>query len=120
MSEVQPMIERIKTLLGIEDSLQDKPLNIIIENVTSHLLGKLRKINKSITEVPADLNYVIEEISIRRYNRIGTEGAKAESVEGHRIEFYDLDKDFAPYQEIIDDYKDDSEDKPKRGKVMFI
>lgn len=112
------MIERIKTLLDLKDNLQDEALNIIIENVTSHLQGKLKKVNKTIIEVPEELNYVIEEISIRRYNRIGTEGAKAESVEGHRVEFYDLEKDFVPYQEVIDDYKEDM--GPQRGKVLFF
>lgn len=115
------MLERIKTLLGIGDELQDPALSIIIENVTSHLLGKLRRVNKTIVKVPEDLGYIIEEIAIRRYNRIGTEGMKSESVEGHKIDFYELDKDFSPYQEIIDDYKEvDPEPESRRGKVMFI
>ncbi|MDY0394787.1 phage head-tail connector protein [Virgibacillus halophilus] len=113
------MIDRIKTLLDIEDDKQDKVLNIIIENVTSHLFGKLKKVNKTITTVPSELDYIIEEISIRRYNRIGTEGAKSESVEGHTISYYELDKDFTPYDEIIDDYEE-TPPEPKRGKVMFI
>ncbi|MGM0940358.1 MAG: phage head-tail connector protein [Bacillota bacterium] len=114
------MLERIKTLLDLKDGLQDDVLGIIIENVSSHLLGKLKRVNKTITSIPEELNYVIEEVSIRRYNRIGTEGAKAESVEGHKIEFYDLEKDFVPYEDIIDSYKEDTSDAPKRGKVMFV
>lgn len=115
------MKERIKTLLNIQDNLQDPVLDIIIENVTNHLLGKLKRVNKSIQAVPEELNYIIEEIAIRRYNRIGTEGAKAETVEGHRIEFYELDKDFTPYEEIIDDYQEEpDDDSSKRGKVLFI
>lgn len=115
------MLERIKTLLDIKDSLQDPVLNIIIENVTSHLTGKLRRVNKTIDTVPDELNYVIEEIAVRRYNRIGTEGMKSESVEGHKVDFYELDKDFAPYQEIIDDYMEAlPAPEQKRGKVMFI
>lgn len=110
--------KRIKTLVDIDDDLQDDVLGIIIENVTSHLLGKLRRVDKAFKEVPSELNYIIEEISIRRYNRIGTEGAKSESVEGHKIEFYELDKDFTPYEEIINDYEDESFE-PKRGKVLF-
>lgn len=111
--------KRIKTLLDIKDDLQDGVLDIIIENVTSHLLGKLKRMDKDIKKVPNELSYIIEEISIRRYNRIGTEGAKSESVEGHKIEFYELDKDFTPYEEIINDYEDEPYE-PKRGKVMFI
>lgn len=114
------MLARIKTLLGIQDDLQNDVLGIIIENVTSHLLGKLKRVNKSIKAVPKELNYIIEEISIRRYNRIGTEGAKAETVEGHRIEFYELEKDFTPYEDIIDGYGESDDGSSKRGKVLFF
>src|SRR5690625_5635104 len=70
------MLERIKKLLGIGDDLQDDVLNIIIENVSSHLKVMLGK------DIPDDLNFIVEEITIRRFNRLGTEGMKSESVEG--------------------------------------
>jgi len=108
------MIERIKTVLDIEDTLQDDVLDIFIDNVTSHLRIKLEK------DVPPELNFIIEEIVIRRYNRIGTEGMKSESVEGHGIDFYELDKDFTPYEDIINKFKDDEDDKSKRGQVIMI
>lgn len=114
------MIERIKTVLGIKDELQDDVLDIFIENVTSHLLGKLKMANKKIAEVPDELNYIIEEIVIRRFNRTGSEGMKSESVEGHRIDFYELEKDFTPYEDIIDGYADEEQGNAKRGRVMFI
>ena len=114
------MKERIKTLLGIEDSLQDDVLDILISNVTSHLLGKLKRVNREIIEVPDELNYIIEEIAIRRYNRIGTEGMKSESVEGHRVDYYELDEEFTPYDDIIDGYKDEDNSQPKRGRVIWI
>jgi hypothetical protein len=107
------LIERIKTLLDIRDSLQDDSLTIIIENVTSHLKALLDK------EVPTELNFIVEEITIRRYNRIGTEGMKSESVEGHNITFYDLKDEFVPYESIIASHKEPPE-KPGRGRVMFI
>lgn len=107
------MLERIKVLLDIEDDRQDDVLNIIISNVTSHLSGLLGK------EVPDELNFIIEEISIRRFNRIGTEGMQSESVEGHSITFYDLNKEFDPYLIIIENEKDD-DGIARRGKVWFI
>lgn len=108
------MLTRIKKVLDIEDDLQDDVLNIFIENVTSHLKALLKK------EVPEQLNFIIEEIVIRRYNRIGSEGMKSESVEGHRIDFYDLNDEFTPYLGLINDYKDDDDTKPKRGRVIMI
>ena len=107
------MLERIKTMLGIEDSEQDAVLNIIIENVKSHLRAMLGK------EPPPELDFIIEEITIRRYNRIGSEGMTSESVEGHSVNFYDLKEEFTPYESIIASYKEPPE-KPGRGRVMFL
>ena len=108
--------ERIKTVLGIKDTLQDDVLGIIIENVERQLLRKLTRVNESIEEIPDELNYITEEIVVRRFNRLGSEGMKSESVEGHRIDFYDLNKEFDYYYEVIEDYREDS----KMGKVRFL
>src|SRR5690625_1916986 len=106
------MKSRIKTVLGIEDTIQDGVLDILIENVTNHLKTLLGK------DVPEHLNFIIEEIVIRRFNRIGTEGMKSESVEGHRVDFYDLKDEFDPYMSIINAESDNG--TGERGRVMFI
>lgn len=108
------MLERIKKLLGIQDNLQDEVLDILIDNVESHLIALLGK-----DEIPEQLNFIVEEITVRRYNRIGTEGMQSESVEGHSISFYDLKDEFVPYESIIAAYKEPPEN-PGRGRVMFI
>lgn len=106
------MRERIKTLLGIEDTLQDDVLDIIIENVSKHLKAMIGK------EIPEELNFIVEEITIRRFNRLGTEGAKSESVEGHSVTYYDLKDEFTPYQDVINYHKVLPDNR--RGKVMFL
>lgn len=111
-------LERVKTIIGVEDNKQDEVLDIFITNAKSHLLGLFRKVNKNITSIPEDAGYIVEEITVRRYNRLGSEGFKSELVEGHRVDFYDLKDEFEPYMAIIDSYKEPEE--PKRGKVMFI
>lgn len=110
------MLQKIKTLLGISDALQDTVINQIVEDVTSHLSILLGK------EVPLELEFIIREISIRRFQRLGSEGMKSELVEGHRVDFYDLDKEFDPYMTVIENYKkpDLPPEEPKRGRVMFI
>ena len=110
------MLQKIKTLLGISDALQDTVINQIVEDVTSHLSILLGK------EVPLELEFIIREISIRRFQRLGSEGMKSELVEGHRVDFYDLDKEFDPYMAVIENYKkpDLPPEEPKRGRVMFI
>jgi hypothetical protein len=107
------MLERIKTLLDIKDNRQDEPLNIIIENVSSHLKALLGK------DIPIELNYIVEEITVRRFNRLGTEGMKSEAVEGHSVTFYDLKDEFVPYESVINAYKADN-GVTGRGKVLFL
>nr|WP_090399660.1 phage head-tail connector protein [Natribacillus halophilus] len=105
--------EKVKTLIGAEDDLQGGQLEVIIENIESHLIYLLEKDN-----VPERLKYIVVEIAVRRYNRLGSEGMQSDSVEGHSITFYDLEKDFEPYQAIID--KETKREGIGRGKVMFF
>ena len=84
------MRENIKKVIGVEDDKQDDVLDILMSNVQSHLLGLFKKVDKEIVGIPSEAEYIIFEITIRRYNRIGSEGLKSELVEGHRIDFYDL------------------------------
>lgn len=107
------MLERIKTLLGIEDKLQDDLLEILLQNVESHLKALIGK------DVPSHLEYIILEITVRRYNRLGAEGMRSESTEGHTTTFYDLKDEFVPYRQIIDAEKDD-DGITQRGRVRFI
>jgi len=107
------MKDRIKTMLGIEDDLQDDVLDVLISNVSSHLKSLLGK------DIPEHLEFIVEEITVRRFNRLGTEGMQSESVEGHSITFYDLNKEFDPYLIIIENEKDD-DGIARRGKVWYI
>ena len=113
------IVSKVKTLLDIKDDLQDDAINLIVDNVAKHLLMKIKTKNKTIEVIPEELDFIVEEISIRRYNRLGSEGFQTDSVEGHSITFYELEKDFTPYQEIIDDYKEEDYSSG-RGRVRFI
>ncbi|WZY01599.1 phage head-tail connector protein [Bacillus sp. FSL W7-1360] len=108
------MIKSVKSLLGIKDDLQDEVISIIIDNVTSHLRLMLEK------DVPKELSFIVVEISVRRFQRLGSEGMKSESTEGHQVTFYDLKDEFVPYMDIIARYKNDEQRSPRRGKVMFL
>lgn len=107
------MLNDLKIMLGIvnDDSLDDK-LNIIIASVTSRLKVLLGGI-----EVPQELNHIILEVSIIRFNRIGSEGLSSHSVEGESLGF--SEDDFAQYQDEIKAYLE-SLNSSKRGKVRFL
>ncbi|MDY2991631.1 MAG: phage head-tail connector protein [Hornefia butyriciproducens] len=106
------MLEDIKTLLGLEGSERDALLQTIISMTTSRL-----KVLLGVQTVPEELSYIITEIAVVRYNRIGSEGLSSHSVEGESQSWSDTD--FAPYQEEIDAYKA-AQQTPARGRVRFL
>lgn len=109
-------LDNVKTVLGIEDELQDKVLTIIINNTRSHLTLWLKN-HTDLKEIPEELNFIVEELAIARFQRIGSEAMKSESVEGHSVTYNE--DDFAPYLSILSAYIPDKEEK-KQGKVCFF
>lgn len=108
------ILENIKTLLGFEttDTSKDKLLNLIISNATSRL-----KVLLGGLEPPTQLDYILVEVSVIRFNRIGSEGASSHSVDGESLTF--SDKDFEQFTNDIQAYLDSQKDSTK-GKVRFI
>lgn len=106
------MLEKIKTILGIADNALDSKLNIIIANTTARL-----KILLGGLDVPENLNYVVTEVSVKRFNRIGSEGITSHTVEGESMSF--TDDDFAEFSGDIQAYLD-SVAAAKKGKVRLL
>lgn len=91
-------IEQIKTLLGISDNTQDELLETIESLVTSQLSVLIDR-----TEIPPELNFIITEVSIIRYNRRKNEGMTSYRQDGESISY--SDNDFKAYMDIISKYK---------------
>ncbi|HDZ8686829.1 phage head-tail connector protein [Staphylococcus aureus] len=104
--------ENIKVLLGLKDSKQDELLDIIIKNTESRLLSKLPF---NLKEVPDNLSFIVEEVAVKRYNRIGSEGMTTESVEGRTNTFQA--NDFDEYQSIIDELY--PKENGAKGSIKF-
>ena len=88
------MINKIKILLGITDN--DELLNEIIE-ITEYKI--LNYINKKT--LPGELEFILVEMAISRFNKIGSEGFASESTDGKSISYED---DFENYKQYLDDY----------------
>ena len=71
--------------------------------------------------IPRQLEWIVEEATIERFNRVGSEGMKSESVEGHSVT-YDMGDVLDPYESAIQDYLDSLEPEPdrKKGVVYFL
>lgn len=110
-------LEDVKTLVKGDES----QLNVIYRMTEKRLLGKLKRSLKDVSVVPDELDYIVDEVTISRFNRIGSEGMSSESVEGHSATY--SDNDFKAYQSDIDEYIDsiiEPVETERRGKVWFI
>lgn len=110
-------LEDVKTLLGIEGTDRDDLLNLIIQNAERQLLGRLVVSDVQFQAVPDDLQWIVTEVAVIRYNRIGSEGMSSESVEGYSASY--RDNDFAPYEADIERWLGRFQ-TPKKGVVRFL
>ena len=87
-------LNQAKVLLGIKDGLQDEVLKVIQDITEQHFLSYVGE-----TYVPNELEWLIVEVMVKRYNRLGSEGLSSQSAEGISMTF-GMD-DFAPYSDIL-------------------
>ena len=106
------MLDNLKMMLGIEDADQDAKLNLILSNTKSRLKLLLGSI-----EPPEEMNHIVLDVAIMRFNRIGSEGLASHSVEGESLTF--SDHDFDGFANEIQAWLD-SQKESTRGKVRFL
>lgn len=108
------MLNTLKLFLGIaaDDTDRDELLTQIIADATARLKVLLGGI-----EPPEEMTYIIREVSVIRFNRIGSEGLSSHNVEGESLAF--SDDDFSGYSGEIQAFLDKQEETT-RGKVRFI
>lgn len=104
------MLERLKLYLGIKSDSKDELLTDILATTEKQMQVMLGEDN-----IPEELNFVLLEVAITRFNRIGSEGMKSEMVDGHRVE-YVMD-DFASYARVLVSYLPEKE--WQAGEVRF-
>ena len=88
------LLNRIKTLLNVEGN--ENLIYEITELTKSKILNYINE-----AELPLELEFVLIELAIQRYNRIGSEGVASESVDGRTTSYED---DFESYKQYLDDY----------------
>ena len=108
------MLEVLKQMLGIEDAdiALDKRLEWIIKTAKARLSVLLGGI-----AFGEDLDYIIVEVSIIRFNRIGSEGTTTHSVEGEIRSF--SDSDFDAYRDDILAYKESKSIDSSKGGILW-
>lgn len=105
------IIDDVTALLGFSDEKYNKTLDVIIRLTTNRLKTLL-----DVEEVPTELEYIVTEVSIVRYNKIGSEGVTSHSVEGETMSF--SDNDFKGYLKDIEAWKNKKNEV--KGVVKFL
>ena len=103
-----------KTLLGVDNERVD----VIYDMYEKRLLRRIQRSLPDTVTIPPELEYILTECTIARYNRIGSEGMQSESMDGHSANY--VDKDLRDYEPDILDYLSEGVDDGKRGRVRFL
>ena len=109
------MLEDLKRMLGLLD-LENEELDDKLEWILNTTRSRL-KVLLGGTDPGNDLDYIITEVSIVRYNRIGSEGVQSHTVEGESASF--LSSDFDAYRDDIRAYKDQKSINESRGGIHW-
>lgn len=108
--------ETVKNLVFIDGEAapeREKLLETVIDLTEKKLLSRIGE-----ESVPPSLDFIVVEVAIIRFNRIGSEGMAREAQDGRTIEFNS--DDFAAYNGVIDAYLADKADGPGKRKVRFL
>ena len=88
------LLNRIKILLGVTDN--DELIDEIIELTKSKILNYINEL-----EIPKELEFILIELAIQRFNRIGSEGIASENIDGKSVSYED---DFEAYKPHLNFY----------------
>lgn len=88
-------LARIRTLIGVYN--QDDLLTEIVQVIKEKILLYL-----GLEEIPASLSWIVVELSVSRFNRIGSEGMSSESVDGGTSSY--IADELGQYKTYLDNY----------------
>lgn len=105
------MLDKLKTLLGINDENRDELLEVLIDSASGRLCAYIGE-----DTVPEELQNVVIEMCVIRFNRMGSEGLTSHTVEGESLNF--ATDDFRGFKGEIQAWIN-THDK-HTGKVVFL
>ena len=88
-----------------------------LEAIEEMVMTRLRHMLGGLSYVPDELSYIVDEVTIARFNQIGSEGTSSHSVEGESMSW--ADDLFAPYMDDIETWRQ-REGDGGRMRVKFI
>lgn len=88
--DMNEILKEIKLLKGVSDTAQDDLLNLTIKESTERILAFINRYSESsIKEIPSSAAYIVRDVAVKRFNKLNSEGAKADSEEGRAFTWED-------------------------------
>lgn len=69
------MLDEIKVLLSITDTEQDALLKLLIKDSKQRILTILNGVNVLYNTVPTSLEYIVVDVTLKRFNKLEDEGS---------------------------------------------
>ena len=92
-------ISKIKIKLGLQsDDSQDELLAILLSDAINYMSVYIES-----TEIPTELEFIAEEVAIKRYRRLGSEGISTEKIDVLSTTYNT--NDFSEYKPLMTQYK---------------
>lgn len=96
--DTSALLARVKTILDLNDGTKDGTLIEFINNFAQAV-----NLYCGIDSLPLELEFVVVECTVSRYNRLGSEGLSQEQIDAIGTS-YQTDI-FTPYKQYMDAYK---------------
>lgn len=106
------LLSNLKLMLDIAGADLDAKLSLIIDQSNDKLLARL----PNTEAVPEELEYIVLELAVIRFNRINNEGMASYSQEGESISY---GSDIAEFESDIQAWLNKQEDN-RIGVVRFL
>lgn len=101
--QASTLIDSIKILIGVTDDKQNDLINELISNAQGQILAYVNQDNNEPVGMPDNVDFIIKDIVVQMYNRLGDEG-KASSSEGSVSSTWS-EIDLAKYASFLDKYR---------------
>ena len=109
-------LDRIKRMLSmdVDDAKSDELLEDIIDLVEAQLKNRLG----GVDSIPENLEYIVTNVVLARFNQIGDEGKSSMTVEGESASW--LTDLFDPFETDIQRYLDRENETVSGGSITFL
>ncbi|MDG4966263.1 phage head-tail connector protein [Lactococcus lactis] len=106
--------KQLVTLTNANLTIEDLKIDTIIDSMTARLLSKLVK---DLKEVPKELEFILLEVCVKRYNQIGDEGYSSRSQEGESLTLSSI---FDEFEEDIAAWNEKNSEPSQVGKWSML